>query len=1187
MLLSISSMNQPPATLFPGLWRQGRLRLCLWSLVFALLFAMGITESLLEVRTQALTQARATFQRDSVYRYWASEQGGIYVPANGKTLPNPHLADHPERDIQTLQGKKLTLINPAYMTRMVQEVGAREFGIKSHITSDRPIRPENQADAWEMQAIHKLKRERKHETWSVETLNEEKHLRYMGSFITREACMSCHAKQGYQVGDFRGGISVSVPLGHFPENVNKSNIELLLGMAILWALGIIGIVFWVRWELIQKTQQDKIIKKLQDQQALFHSLIEATDHGFILVDGKGILRDINQPYEKLSGYTKEELVDKHYALLRVTQNEESIRSELEEAKAQVFTRFCTTHLSKSGRKIDYEVSMRYVPDQDLFTVFLRDITRDLRLEAAQSAAANSPSSLADTLYFKSIASEMFRILEADIALVGELSPDKTLAVMGMKSNLPLISQPAGSALGHPWEGHLQQEPLIYASEVQALYPQDAFLREHSIEAYAGLPLFNANNEPCGLLCAFFQQKIEDPVLVAEVLKVFSHRTSEELNRLKADRAIQESEQRFRSALGNVDLAAVMLDSRGNLTFANECFLAISGWTWEEISGRSFFTTFLGQEERRIAEDFMASLGRKNLLRTMEFTLHTHSGQGRQIVWSNTLLRGVKDEILGAACLGVEVTEQRKLVNTLREVENRYRLISENSSDMIWIMDLTTQHLTYISPSVERLLGKTTQEMTGSQLEYSLSDDSAQKLTERLVAMLDHWRTEEQKSGPTLEVDARHKDGRMLPMEISLSLLEDDHGRPAAVLGISRDISERRMVETEKRQLEQEIQHGQKLESLGRLAGGISHDMNNILAAILGVVSAQRCRLINCTDRQGWDQLQSSILGTMDTVQRAVERGRDLLRSMLDFSRKGLYACQPIQINELLSREAQLLSSTSQGEYSIILDLDPETGTVMGDPEALSNAIMALCQNATEAMPKGGTLTLKSRRQDKEILLQIIDTGEGMAPDVQARAMEPFFTTKVQKGASHHTGQYAGLGLSSVYGAMRAHDGWVEIQSTVGQGTCATLSLPRHISDDEAKTLPSLAPSPEKVVESDGKRLKVLLVDDEELLRVTVPLMLETLGHECLTASGGLEALRKIETVPDIDMVLLDLNMPGMSGLECLERLRHLRSTLPVCIATGFKASSMDRPIKRHRRVAILLKPYALEDLQQILAKYPF
>lgn len=388
-----------------------------------------------------------------------------------------------------------------------------------------------------------------------------------------------------------------------------------------------------------------------------------------------------------------------------------------------------------------------------------------------------------------------------------------------------------------------------------------------------------------------------------------------------------------------------------------------------------------------------------------------------------------------------------------------------------------------------------------------------------------------------------------------------NGEPVLV-NLIQDVTDQRRAEAERRQMEADVAHAQKLESLGALAGGVSHDMNNVLAAIMAIGSTVQERYKD----------DASLTKTMATLLQAAGRGRDLVKGLRDFVRKDVPEPKPLTLNELVRHEADLLSRTTLQRVKVEVAIQEDLPAVMGDANSISNALMNLCVNALDAMPTGGRLDLITRqRPDGQVELAVRDSGQGMAPDVLQRALEPYFTTKP-------AGQGTGLGLSLVYGVMKAHGGNVIMESEVGVGTCITLVFPIHRRGGQAGVeLPELPPT-------GGRRLLILLVDDDDLVRQAVPAMLEQLGHKVMAFAGGLEALRWIQDGVVPDLVLLDLSMPGMDGEETLTHLRLTLPEVPIFLATGYPDERAERILARFPDVIMLRKPFTSAELKTLLAR---
>ncbi|BDU73206.1 ABC transporter substrate-binding protein [Mesoterricola silvestris] len=366
---------------------------------------------------------------------------------------------------------------------------------------------------------------------------------------------------------------------------------------------------------------------------------------------------------------------------------------------------------------------------------------------------------------------------------------------------------------------------------------------------------------------------------------------------------------------------------------------------------------------------------------------------------------------------------------------------------------------------------------------------------------------------------------------------------------------------EKAGLEAQLHHAQKMKSLGVLAGGIAHDMNNVLAAILGYAESN---------------LETQVPGTrihraLDTIAKAAVRGGDMVRTLLNFARQRPAEERELDLNLILREEVEILSHTTLAKVQLDLSLDPDLRPVLGDPAALMGAVMNLCVNAVDAMAGQGRLCLRTANLGTDTVeVQVEDEGCGMAREVLEHAQDPFFTTKPQ-------GSGTGLGLTMVYGIVEAHRGTLEIRSEVGRGTCVTLRFPACGLRPAAAPAPP-APAPD----APPSRLEVLVVDDDDLFRGSLLEILEALGHPAAFATRGEEAIALLEGGMRPSVLLLDMNMPGIGGAETLARVRALRPDLPVLIITGRPDQAVLDLVGAHERVSLLPKPFTVAKLQECL-----
>lgn len=389
----------------------------------------------------------------------------------------------------------------------------------------------------------------------------------------------------------------------------------------------------------------------------------------------------------------------------------------------------------------------------------------------------------------------------------------------------------------------------------------------------------------------------------------------------------------------------------------------------------------------------------------------------------------------------------------------------------------------------------------------------------------------------------------------------EQGRTVRITCAIQDITARKWAERERLEMTARLQQAQKLESIGSLAGGVAHDINNVLAAILSSATAHRRQL------EDSDPLARSL----DTIINACVRGRSVVRSLLYFARRDIETRRPVDLNAIAREIVELLDKTTLKRIRFTTDLEEPLALLDGDAGAISHAVMNLCVNSIDAMPDGGAVTIRTRtRSDGLIEISVRDTGTGMTPEVREKSIEPFFTTKP-------FGKGTGLGLAMVYGTVKAHKGTFEIIAAPGQGTEIILGFPAN-PVVAAPQVPPATTLAEKKTVSAGT-LRILLVDDDELIRDGVGSLLEIEGHEVHLAEGGAEALARFESGLEVDLVILDLNMPGLTGAETLLRLLTLRPEQVVLLCSGHGDEEMARLMRGSPTVHSIQKPFTLDELE--------
>ncbi len=623
-------------------------------------------------------------------------------------------------------------------------------------------------------------------------------------------------------------------------------------------------------------------------------------------------------------------------------------------------------------------------------------------------------------------------------------------------------------------------------------------------------------------------------------------------RKQAEEVLRRSEEKFATIFhASPDAIAITGREDGTYFMVNEGFSRLMEVPVSEAVGRTSLDLGVWADPEDRAR-WVAALQPEGRVDNLEIVFRKpRGGEVITLVSTRTISLEGRPALLSIIR---DITERRQLELALQETAEDYRLIFNRSLDGI-LNTSPDGRILDANPAACRMLGRTVEEIRSLGRNGIL--DTADP---RLPAALE----EREKTGRWAgELTFLRSDGSRFPCEISTVLYLDKRGVQKTSI-ILRDISPRREAEEIQQKLQVQLQHAQKMESLGSLAGGVAHDMNNVLGAILGVASA---RLL--------DQPAESATGrAFETISQAAIRGGKMVKSLLGFARQSPAEERDLDINAILGEEIELLRHTTPATVRILPDLAGDLKPIRGDANALTHAFMNLCVNAVDAMPDGGTLTLRTRNVDEEwIEVEVADTGSGMSPEVLEKAMDPFFTTKA-------VGKGTGLGLAMVYGAVSAHQGQIEIQSQVGQGTRVRLRFP--VLDRSA---PEPVPAIEGPSEAASLSLKVLLVDDDELIQTAVRMLLEVLGHQVATAASGEDALTMLAAGHVADLVILDMNMPGLGGSGTLPRLRALNPAIPVLLATGRADQAALDLVANHPLVTLLPKPFSAAELQAAIGPF--
>jgi PAS domain S-box-containing protein len=518
---------------------------------------------------------------------------------------------------------------------------------------------------------------------------------------------------------------------------------------------------------------------------------------------------------------------------------------------------------------------------------------------------------------------------------------------------------------------------------------------------------------------------------------------------------------------------------------------------------------------------------------------------------------LQDRELGSILVSYsgEVVRSMRALEALRMSEEKFRSLSENAPDIILTLDADGA-IAYVNPAWEKILGYPRQDVLGKPFVQFAREEDARNYVRVFKRIRDRREIVRDLSGCLLDIKGTERHFNM-----SGAPKVDSRNNVTGILGICKDT-------TEQRQLEGQLQHAQKMEAVGTLAGGISHDLNNILQAISGYT---QLLLMKRDPRDSdWNYL--------NLVENSAQRAADLIRRLLVFSQKVESKKSPLVLNREIDQARKLLDRALPRMIDIRLDLAADIATIHADPVQIEQIIMNLVMNARDAMPDGGALVIETRnivlrkpyldiKPGAYVLLTVSDSGHGMDPETIKHIFEPFFTTK-------DVGKGTGLGLAMVYGIVKSHDAHIICDSEPGVGTTFRIYFPAV----EAESGPHET-EPAGDEKTFGGTETILLVDDETTLLELGHVMLNRFGYKVMTAGSGEDAVEMYKDHKgSIDLIILDLNMPGMGGHKCLEELRRIDTTARILVASGCSPDDKMRETLRSSGCRFISKPYRLQDV---------
>lgn len=613
-----------------------------------------------------------------------------------------------------------------------------------------------------------------------------------------------------------------------------------------------------------------------------------------------------------------------------------------------------------------------------------------------------------------------------------------------------------------------------------------------------------------------------------------------------------AKKHFEMILSRLSEGILEINAQGRIVYANPAAVVFSGISERDILGRRFVEVF-GVADRSAVEEALKPS-----------TKNKEAAEGRVVVHRNDHRYGMKVLFLeegasAALVILTDFTEQLAFQKALVESEVRYRHLINVAPAGIYEIDYRVPELLSVNDLLCEYSGYSRQELLEMNPLDLLTEESQQHYLARLESI-----AEKQQISDTVEYEGIRKNGERILFRLSANYHYEE-GRIARATCVVHDITELRKVEEEKKRLERQLQQAQKLEALGTLAGGVSHDFNNLLMGIQARISLMLMQV----------DPSHPFYRHFKTIEQYIENGARLTKQVLGFARRGKYHVQSTDMNDMVRQSLSMFGRTKK-EMIIHLDLDETLPPAMVDRSQIQQMLLNLYVNAWQAMDGAGELTLISGEvlvgskeasygdlePGRYVELRVSDSGPGIDPEIHQRIFDPFFTTKER-------GRGTGLGLASAYGIVKSHGGSISVESEPGKGAVFVIRLPvtqdavvkDTIACDEAAT---------------GKET-ILLVDDEKIVLESGCELLQKLGYNVVTAENGQQALELFRRKKGlVALVVLDMIMPGMSGGKVFDQLRQIDPEIKVLLSSGYSIDGEAAEILDRGCNGFIQKPFRVE-----------
>ena len=872
-------------------------------------------------------------------------------------------------------------------------------------------------------------------------------------------------------------------------------------------------------DITERKRAEEILRKSEER---YQTVFENTGTATVLIEENTIISLVNVEFEKLSQYSKQEIEGKkswtEFILLEDLERMRTQHMLRRERPEEALKQYEFRIINKNGDVRDILLSIDIIHGTKQSIASLLDITDRKRAEEELRESEKRYRSLVEVSPDTVAVHANGKIVYVNPAAI---------KLLQAHDNTELIGKPVIDVV-HPDYKELVRERVIGAMEHGKAQP----LTEEKFVCLDGTVV---DVEAVSVPITF--EGMNAILVIARNIT----------DRKQTEEALAQSETKYRSLIETTDTGFVILDGKGQVLDANKEYIRLTGHdTLQQILGRCV-TEWTAEHDRAKNAEQVEMCIEQGFVRNLEIDYVDKRGRFTPVEINATVVNTAGNIVIVTLCRNI--TERKKIDEALLQSNSfNERLIQT----MPFGMDIVDEKGTilFISDFMKELLGA---DALGQSCWTMYKDNKKQCHNCPLIKGIEFGRADIIESSGVLG-------GKTFQISHTGILYQGKK----AMLEVFQDV-------TEQKKLQLELLQIQKMESIGTLAGGVAHDFNNILAIVLAYTTA--------LERSADDKIKISEY--CHTISQAVSRGAALVRQILTFARKADLVLVPINVADLIDEIISMLKRTFPKVITFKESIENDIPFINADRTQIHQTMLNLCVNARDAMPNGGSITIKAEKQTKEfvqeripaadqdsyVCISIIDTGEGMTEATLRRIFDPFFTTK-------EPGKGTGLGLSVVYGVVQSHHGFIDVESSVGNGTTFRLYFPISLMSEQIIDTPVVMES-----FNIGGTETILLVEDEEALLKMVQLMLESKGYKVFTAQNGSSAIEIYKTnKKEIDIVLTDMGLPEMTGMDVFKKIKQINPSVKTIFASGFFEPEIKTELIKEGAEEFIQKPYSQDEV---------